>query len=215
MTITTSKIFTLHSLNELNLSVFSLTIFPDLAMSQMTAFQTPTAAGMSLSESFLTFTSKLLTQGYRYHKLRKTFGKFFRSYSELLSKFGDILFQEFVSKGISHPVFYGVLVYKLRIVKDALNFVSSGSKIVKRLRRRHWSIDHREDYRSCAWPFYNPDTPFLKHCTMTNKAVGTMYMTGLVQTSSEATRFWSSSLLIVSRDSFSNQIWARFQTGGA
>ena len=40
----------------------------------------------------LQITSKLLTQGYRYHKLRKTFGKFFRSYSELLSKFGDISF---------------------------------------------------------------------------------------------------------------------------
>ena len=65
---------------------------------------------------------KLLTQGYRYHKLRKTFGKFFRSYSELLSKFGDISFQEYVFKGISHPVFYGDLVYKLRRVKDTPNF---------------------------------------------------------------------------------------------
>ena len=33
----------------------------------------------------LQITSKVLTQGYRYYKLRKTFGKFFRSYSELLS----------------------------------------------------------------------------------------------------------------------------------
>ena len=40
-------------------------------------------------------------------------------------------------------------------------------------------------------------------------------MTGLVQTSSEATRSWSSSPLIVSRDSFSHQTWARFQLGGA
>ena len=45
----------------------------------------------------LQITSKLLTQGYIYHKLRKTFGKFFRSYSELLSKFGDISFQEYGS----------------------------------------------------------------------------------------------------------------------
>ena len=44
----------------------------------------------------LQITSKLLTQCYRYHKLRKTFGKFFWSYSELLSKFGAILFQEYV-----------------------------------------------------------------------------------------------------------------------
>ena len=70
----------------------------------------------------LNITSKLLKQGYRYHKLRKTFGKFFRSYSELLSKFGDISFQEYVFKGISHPVFYGDLVYKLRRVKDTPNF---------------------------------------------------------------------------------------------
>ena len=34
----------------------------------------------------------------------------FRSYSELLSKFGDISFQEYLSKGISHPVFYDDLV---------------------------------------------------------------------------------------------------------
>ena len=58
----------------------------------------------------LQIASKLLTQGYRYHKLQKTFEKFFRSYSELLSKFGDISFQEYVSKGISHPVFDGDLV---------------------------------------------------------------------------------------------------------
>ena len=40
-------------------------------------------------------------------------------------------------------------------------------------------------------------------------------MTDLAQTSSEATRSWSSSPLIVSRDSFSHQTWARFQPGGA
>ena len=36
----------------------------------------------------------ICAQGYRYHKLRKTFGKFFRSYCELLSKFVDTSFQE-------------------------------------------------------------------------------------------------------------------------
>ena len=57
----------------------------------------------------LQITSKVLTQDYIYHKLRKTFGKLFRSHSELLSKFGAIPFQEYVSKGITHPVFYGEL----------------------------------------------------------------------------------------------------------
>ena len=81
-------------------------------------------------------TSKLLTQSYRNHKLRKTFGTFFRSYSELQSNFCDISFQEYVSKGISYPVFYGDLVYKLRRVKDTNNFISS--EIVKHLRRRQY-----------------------------------------------------------------------------
>ena len=78
-------------------------------------------------------TSKLLPQGNSYHKLRKIFGKFFWLYSALLSKFGEISFQEYVSEGISHPVFYGDLIYKPRRVKFEANFVSSGSKIVKRI----------------------------------------------------------------------------------
>ena len=78
-------------------------------------------------------TWKLLTRGYRYHKLRKTFWKFFRSYPELLSEFGAISFQEYVSIGITHPVFfYGDLVYKLTRVKGEANFISAVSKIVKK-----------------------------------------------------------------------------------
>ena len=88
-------------------------------------------------------------------------------YSEILSKFGDILFQEYLSKGISHPIFYGDLVYKLRRIKDTPNFISSGSKIVKRLVEKTIGL------------VLGPSTalyrPFLKHCTLTNKAVGTIW----------------------------------------
>ena len=86
----------------------------------------------------LQITSKLLTQVYRYHKLWKPFRKFFRSYSELLLKYGAISFQDYVSQGITHLVLYGNLVYKLRRVKGEANFISPGSKIVKRLRRRQY-----------------------------------------------------------------------------
>ena len=124
----------------------------------------------------LQITSKLLTQGYRYHMIRKTFGMFFRSYSELLSKFVDISFQEYLSKGISHPVFYGNLVYKLRRVKETPNFISSGSQIVKRLRRRQ--DDPVIIVRTIGLelgPFTALYRPFLKHCTLTNKALGTIW----------------------------------------
>ena len=108
--------------------------------------------------------------------LRKTFGKFFRSYSELLSKFCDISFQEYVFKGISHPVFYGDLVYKLRRVKNTPNFISSGSKIVKRLRRRQYDpLIIETTIGLVLGPCTALCRLFLKHCTLTNKAVGTIW----------------------------------------
>ena len=59
------------------------------------------------------------------------------SYLELLIK-GALYFQEYVAKGIAYPVFYGDLVNKLSRVKKAANFILSCSKIMKRLRRRHY-----------------------------------------------------------------------------
>ena len=98
---------------------------------------------------------------------------FFRSHSELLSKVGDISFQEYVSKGISHPVFYGDLVYNLSRFKDTPNFISSGSKIVKRLRRRQYNPFIIERTKGLVLgPSTALYTPFLKHCALTNKAVG-------------------------------------------
>ena len=144
-------------------------------ISQLVRFARCCTSVLDFHSKNLQITSKLLTQGYRYHKLRKTFGKFFRSYSELLSKFGDISFQEYIFKGISHPVFYGDLVYKLRRVKDTPNFISSGSKIVKRLRRRQYDPLVIETTIGLE---LGPCTAlcrlFLKHCTLTNKAVGTI-----------------------------------------
>ena len=201
-------------------------------ISQFVRFARCCTSVLDFHSKNLQIASKLLTQGYRYHKLRKTFGKFFKSYSELLSKFGDISFQEYVSKGFSHSVFYGDLVYKLRRVKDTQSFISSGSNIVKRLWRRWYdpliiertigfvlsrvfmagaaspagdadssrapgrtsglqgSVNvHRGTLLfvpqwQCTSSFvfyivFGPSTalyrPFLKHCTLTNKAVGTIW----------------------------------------
>ena len=128
-----------------------------------------------MSDSVKMFSPVIMSQtgtmSNRYRKLRKTFGKFFRSYSELLSKFGDISFQEYLSKGISHPVFYGNLVYKLRRVKDTPNFISSGSKIIKRLRRQQYDPVIIERTIGLV---LGPFTALYRPCTITNKAVGTI-----------------------------------------
>ena len=58
-------------------------------------------------------TQKLLKQGYWYHKLRKTFSKFYRQNYDLRSKFQNGL-KSLLRQGLSEPEFYGDLVYKLK-----------------------------------------------------------------------------------------------------
>ena len=45
-------------------------------------------------------TAKLLQQGYRYHKLRKTFSKFYRRHYELISKY-NVGLKTLLSEGLS------------------------------------------------------------------------------------------------------------------
>ena len=51
-------------------------------------------------------TAKLLQQGYRYHKLRKAFSKFYRRHFELVSKY-DAGLRSLLQQGLSEPAFYG------------------------------------------------------------------------------------------------------------
>ena len=58
-------------------------------------------------------TAKLFQQGYRYHKLRKTFSKFYRRHYELISKY-IVGLKTLLSGGLSEPEVYGDLVYKFK-----------------------------------------------------------------------------------------------------
>ena len=58
-------------------------------------------------------TAKLLIQGYRYHKLRKAFSKFYRRHFDLVSKYNVGLKTPFL-QGLSELEFYGDLVYEIR-----------------------------------------------------------------------------------------------------
>ena len=55
----------------------------------------------------------LLQQGYRYHKLPKTFSKFYRRHYELISKF-NVGIKTLLHQGLSEPEFYGHLAYKFK-----------------------------------------------------------------------------------------------------
>ena len=66
-------------------------------------------------------TAKLLQQCYRYHKLRKTFSKFYRRHYELISNF-SVGLKTLIREGLSEPEFYGDLVYKFKKLKEKNDF---------------------------------------------------------------------------------------------
>ena len=74
-------------------------------------------------------TAKLFQQGYRYHKLRKTFSKFYHRHYELVSKF-NVGLKPLLHQGLSEPEFYGDLVYKFKKkMKVGLIFLISSEKL--------------------------------------------------------------------------------------
>ena len=92
-------------------------------------------------------TQKLSKQGYRYHKLRKTFSKFYRRYYDLISKF-QVGLKSLLRQGLSEPDFYGDLVYKLKKIVGSNNFSAQsdfrlyeGSDLKTYLLMRWWVPD--------------------------------------------------------------------------
>ena len=74
-------------------------------------------------------------------------------------------------------------------------------------------MDHREDKGLLLGPSAPMCRFFLKHCTLTSKAVGTTkYMTGIGQTSAEATRSRALSRLIASWESYSSCTFPRLHS---
>ena len=83
--------------------------------------------------------AKLLQQGYRYHKLRKAFSKFYRRHFELVSKYNTGL-RSLLQQGWSEPEFYGDLVYKFRKIVGKTEFSDQFKKIM-RYKRIGYNVD--------------------------------------------------------------------------
>ena len=85
-------------------------------------------------------TAKLLQQGYRYHKLRKTFSKFYRRHYELVSKF-NVGLKTLLHQGLSEPEFYGDLVYKFKKIVGRIDFSDQFRKIIVRYKRIGYNLN--------------------------------------------------------------------------
>ena len=91
-------------------------------------------------------TQKLLKQGYRYHKLHKTFS--------------------LLRQGLSEPDFYGDLVYKLKKIVGSNNFSAQFIKIISHYKKIGYNINVLQQ---TACLVVNPITvgnfAFLLNCT--------------------------------------------------
>ena len=85
-------------------------------------------------------TAKLLHQGYRYHKLRKTFSKFCRRHCGLVSKF-NVGLEALLHQGLSEPEFYGDLVCGFGGIVGGVDFSDQFGGIVVRCRRVGCGVD--------------------------------------------------------------------------
>ena len=119
-------------------------------------------------------TQKLLKQGYRYHKLRKTFSKFYRRYYDLISKF-QVGLKSLLRQGLSEPDFYGDLVYKLKKIVDSNNFSAQFIKIISHYKKIGYNINVLQQ---TACLVVNPITvgnfAFLFNCTPVGRTSDSM-----------------------------------------
>ena len=119
-------------------------------------------------------TAKLLQQGYRYHKLRKTFSKFYRRHYELVSKF-SVGLKTLLHQGLSEPEFYGDLVYKFKKIVGRADFSDQFRKIIIRYKRIGYNINIM---RQSACLVFNPITvnnfASLINCTPVGRASDSM-----------------------------------------
>ena len=83
--------------------------------------------------------AKLLRQGYRYHKLRKAFSKFYRRHFDIVSKYNFGL-KTLLLQGLSEPEFYGDLVYKFRKIIGKNDFPYHFKKIIVMRQRHAWLL---------------------------------------------------------------------------
>ena len=85
-------------------------------------------------------TSKLLKQGYRYHKLRKAFSMFYRRHYKLISNF-NVGSKSLLHQGLSEPEFYGDLVYKFKKIRGMTDISDQFRKIIMRYKRIGYNLN--------------------------------------------------------------------------
>ena len=109
-------------------------------LSQLIRFARASSYVADLNTRKQLLTQKLLKQGYRYHKLRKTFSKLYRRYYDLMSKF-QVGLKSLLRQGLSKPDFYCDLLYKLKKFVGSNNFSAQFIKIISHYKKIGYTIN--------------------------------------------------------------------------
>ena len=113
-------------------------------------------------------TTKLLKQGYQYHKLRKTFSKFYRRHYDLVSKFNTEI-KSLLKQGVSESELVNMFKFKKIVGRNDLS--NQFRKIIFRYKRIEYTMNVM---RHTACLVVNPITvnPFadLFNCTPVGRA---------------------------------------------
>ena len=155
---------------------FDIVNFPflDGDVSQLIRFARVSSYVVDFNARNKSSTAKLLQQGYRHHKLRKTFSKFYRRHYELVCKF-SVGLKTLLHQGLSEPEFYGDLVYKFKKIVGRAVFSDQFRKIIVRYKRIGYNINIM---RQSACLVFNPITvnnfASLFNCTPVGRASDSM-----------------------------------------
>ena len=116
-------------------------------------------------------TAKLLRQGYRYHKIRKAFSKFYRRHFDLVSKYNVGLKTLFL-QGVSEQLeFYGDLVYTFRKIIGKNGFPYHFIKIIVCYKKIGYNIDVlRQTACLVVIPIKANSFAYLFNCTAVSRA---------------------------------------------
>ena len=125
---------------KLSISIFrySISYYYGVYISQLIRFARVSSHVADFNTHNNLLTQKLLKQGYRYHKLRKTFSKSYRQYYDLISKF-QIGLKSFLR--LSEPEFYGDLVFNLKKIVGSNNFSAQFIKIISHYKKIGYNIN--------------------------------------------------------------------------
>jgi hypothetical protein len=145
-------------------------------ISQLIRFSRACSSVDDFNKRNLLITEKLLKQGYRYHKLRKTFAKFYYRNLNLINKYKCTL-KALLTQGISHPDFYGDVIYKLRKIIGHNHFQTLFPKRIKHFIKKGYDVKILQrtacilQRTACLVvdPFTVGNHASLFNCTMTGK----------------------------------------------